>query len=97
MGQWGHTWGVWHEAMVFYGGGGDFVPRQGGCGKFSGIEEQEMRHGGCKAQRGLQDRAGSPWIWRGKFGGQIETPTFPHQIPPPLCTGSQAIAGSLVH
>ena len=24
--------------------------------------------------RGSEDKAGSPWIWRGKCGGQIETP-----------------------
>ena len=33
-----------------------------------------------QSTRGLGDEAGSPWIWRGKFGGQIETPNFPHQI-----------------
>ena len=46
---------------------------------------------------GQGDEAGGPWIWRGIFGGQMETPNFRHQIyqisgpqnpptpPPPPC------------
>ena len=40
-----------------------------------------------QSTRGWEDKAGSPWISRGEFGGQIETPNSPHQIspaPPPL-------------
>ena len=42
--------------------------------------------GNAKHKRG---KAGSPRVWRGTFGGQMETPSFPHQIhgppnrPPP--------------
>ena len=35
-----------------------------------------MRHGACKAQGDRRTKQ----IWRGKFGGQIETPEFPDQI-----------------
>ena len=51
-----------------------------------------MGHAKHKGMGGWGDKAGRPWIWRGKFGGRIETPNFPRRIhgpptippPPPL-------------
>ena len=68
------------------GGGGGLVPSQFGGGKFGwrnfgGSKEQGMRHGACNAQRGREDGAGGPLIWRGEL---IEPPHFPrHTYDPP--------------
>ena len=57
------------------------MPSQFGGGKLGGGKAQGKRRGACKAQGDGGDEAGGPWIWRGNFGGRIETPHFPHHPP----------------
>ena len=57
-----------------------------------------------QSTREQEEKAGIPWIWRGKFGAQIETPNFPHQIygppnplppHPPLYVREGGVRGAL--